>query len=220
MAIDHMDVATAFLNPEVDDPDLFMEIPEGWDSGDVSESGTGMAAGSIVRLNKALYGLKQAPRLWYKDIDGFLVKSLNFAQSNADPNLYIHGQGNMRVLLLLYVGDMSIAYPSTAATIAKEIKRSLAEKYKVTNLGMAEQFLGIEINTETSGKQAHKEISLGQKAFITSVLKRFGMENAHGAATPMATDIKLDEAEKHGAREVHPAEYQAIVGSLIEFYGT
>ena len=60
----------------------------------------------------------------------------------------------MRVLLLLYVGDVSIAYPSTAATIAKEIKRSLAEKYKVTNLGTAKRFLGIEISTETSGKQA------------------------------------------------------------------
>ena len=30
----------------------------------------------------------------------------------------------------------------------------------------------------------------------------------------MATDVKL-EAEKHEAREVHPAEYQAIVGSLM-----
>ena len=27
-----MDVVTAFLNPEVDDPDLYMAIPEGWDS--------------------------------------------------------------------------------------------------------------------------------------------------------------------------------------------
>ena len=89
----------------------------------------------------------------------------------------------MRVLLLLYVDDMSIAYPGTAATIAKETKRRLAEKYKVTNLGTAKQFLGIEISSETSGKQAQKEISLCQKAYITSVLKRFGMGNSHGAAT-------------------------------------
>ena len=27
-----MDVVTAFLNPEVDDPDLYMAIPERWDS--------------------------------------------------------------------------------------------------------------------------------------------------------------------------------------------
>ena len=29
LSIDHMDVETAFLNPEVDDPDLYMAIPEG-----------------------------------------------------------------------------------------------------------------------------------------------------------------------------------------------
>ena len=70
---------------------------------------------------------------------------------------YMHGQGNMRVLLLLYVDDMSIAYPSTAATTAGETKRRLAEKYKATNLGTARQLPGIEIET-------CKEISLGQKA--------------------------------------------------------
>ena len=32
LSIDHMDVVTAFLNPEVDDPDQYMAIPEGWDS--------------------------------------------------------------------------------------------------------------------------------------------------------------------------------------------
>ena len=63
MAIDLMDVVTDFLNPEVDDPDLFMEIPGGWDSGDASDSGTSIAAGSIVRLNKAPCGLERAPRL-------------------------------------------------------------------------------------------------------------------------------------------------------------
>ena len=200
LAIDHMDVVTASLNPEVDDPDLMMEIPEGRDSGDVSGSGTGLAADSIVRLNKALYGLKQAPQLWYKDIDGFLVQSLDFTQSNADPNLYIHGQGDIRVLLLLYVDDMSIAYPSKAAAIAKEIKRKLAEKYKVTNLGTTKQFLGIEINSEINSETS-KQISLGQKAYITSVLKRFDMENAYGTATSMATHIKPNETEKLGARE-------------------
>ena len=120
----------------------------------------------------------------------------------------------MRILLLFYVDDMSIAYPGTAVTIAKEIKRRLAEKYKVTNLGTAKQFLGIEISTETSGKQAAEEISLGQKAYITSVLKRFGMENAHGAATPMATDVKLDEAEKHGASARNTTRYIYIVRSV------
>lgn len=73
MAIGHVDVSTAFLNPEADVPDQPTGIPEGWYSDDASEPGTGIAAGSVVRLGKALYGLKQSPRLWHKDIDDFLV---------------------------------------------------------------------------------------------------------------------------------------------------
>ena len=97
LAIDHLDVVTAFLNPHVDDQELYMEIPNGWDSGDC-DCGNGITAGAIVRLNKALYSLNQLPRLWYKDIDGFL-RSLGFIQSHPDRNLYIYGAGPSRVCL-------------------------------------------------------------------------------------------------------------------------
>ena len=33
LAINHLDV-TAFLNPHVDDPELYIELPNGWDSAD------------------------------------------------------------------------------------------------------------------------------------------------------------------------------------------
>ena len=131
LSIDHMEAVTAFLNPEVDNPDLYRAIPEGWDSSSGGNDGTGdrnsggndstggrssseFSAGSIVRLRKALYGLKQAPRLWYKAIDEFL-RSLEFVQSHADRNVYIHGKANTRMLLLLYVDDISLAYPRTEA---------------------------------------------------------------------------------------------------------
>jgi hypothetical protein len=47
--IDHLDVVTAFLNPDVDDDTLFMELAEAW----LNEMRI-----SVVRLRKALYGLK------------------------------------------------------------------------------------------------------------------------------------------------------------------
>jgi len=55
---DHLDVVTAFLNPEIDKV-VFTELPEGIDW--LSKSNT-LRTG-FLRLNKALYGLKQAPRL-------------------------------------------------------------------------------------------------------------------------------------------------------------
>ena len=60
LTINHFDVVTAFVNPHVDDPGLYMEIANVWDSGDGDcDSGNGITAGAIVRLNKALYGPKQ-----------------------------------------------------------------------------------------------------------------------------------------------------------------
>jgi len=83
------------------------------------------------------------------------------------------------MLLLLYVDDMLLAYGPSAAKEAEEIKTALAATYKITNLGTARQFLGIKIHYENDG------ISLGQRMFIDNILKRFHMEAAHGAATPL-----------------------------------
>ena len=47
---------------------------------------------TIDNLKKASYGLKTATRLWNKTINAFL--SLEFKQSEADPDLYIHDKGN------------------------------------------------------------------------------------------------------------------------------
>ena len=197
--IDHLDVVTAFFNPDVDDDPLFIDLPEG------RPDNTRI---SVVQLRKALYGLKQAPHLWYRHINAFLL-SLGFIQSEADPNLYIRNNGKR--LLPLYVDDMLLAYTPTAAKEADEIKMALAATYKITNLGTAHQFLGIEIHYKTDGS-----ICLGQRVFIDTILKRFHMEAAHGAATPLDNKVKLDLAEEEGEREgeVDPKLYQAIVGSL------
>jgi len=51
--INHLDVVTTFLNPEVNDDDIYITLPEGWQEGL-------KAPAIVVRLKKALYGLTQA----------------------------------------------------------------------------------------------------------------------------------------------------------------
>jgi len=51
--INQLDVVTAFLNPEVDEDDIYMMLPKGW-----LEALNVLAI--VVRLKTALYGLKQA----------------------------------------------------------------------------------------------------------------------------------------------------------------
>jgi len=185
--MDHLDVVTAFLNPEIDDDDIYMTLLEGWSEGLNAHK-------IIVRLRKALYGLEQAPRLWHDDINAFLL-SLGFTQCSADPNLYLRSDG---ILILLYVDDISMSYLQTATKAAIEVKAKLSEKYKITNLGPARQFLGIEIHRGEIGTR----ISLGQIAYITTILRWFGMEHTHGVSTPMDPNRKLDLADDRGEKEL------------------
>ena len=163
-------MVTAFLNPKVDEHDIYMTLPEGWPEGLKTDT-------IIVRLKKALYGLKQAPRLWHNDINTFLL-SLEFTQSQANPNLYLRRDG---ILMLLYVDDITMLYPKVTNKAAIKVKARLLEKYKITNLGPAHQFLRIKIHR----KEHITGIRLGQKDFITTILKRFNKPNAHDVSTPM-----------------------------------
>jgi len=172
--MDHLDVVAAFLNPEIDDADIYMTLPEGLPEG--------LNAPKImVRLRNALNGLEQAPQLWHDDIDAFLL-CVGFTQYSADPNLYHRSDG---ILILLYVDDISMSYPQAAAKAAIEVKAKLPEKYKITKRGLAGQFLGIEIHRDEVGTG----IGLSQKAYITRILRRFGMEQTHGVSTPMDPNI-------------------------------
>jgi len=114
--VDHMDVVTRFPNPKINCDNIHMETPPRieWLERQIPD-------GSMLVLQKALYRLQQAPRLWYEDINGYL-QSIGFHQSAEDPNLYLQP----KVLLILYVDDLLIAYDGTDGK-GHEIKRLLQE---------------------------------------------------------------------------------------------
>jgi hypothetical protein len=92
-----------------------------------------------------------------------------------------------------------------------EVKARLYDKFKITNLTLARQFLGIEIHHKVNGP----DICLGQKAFITMILKWFNMQNAHDVSTPMDPNVKLDLAQDQGEKELKYIKgYQAIIELL------
>jgi hypothetical protein len=131
--LDHLDEVTALLNPKIDD-DIYMTLPEGWPESLNTPK-------IIVTLRKALYGIKQAPQLWHDDNDAFLL-TLECTQSTANP--YINLPSDV-VLILLYVNNISMSYPEGAAKAAMPVEAKLSEIYKVTNLRLPRQYLGIGI---------------------------------------------------------------------------
>ena len=75
---DYLNVIKASLNFEVNEK-VYMELPER-----ISEA----SYNTIDNFKKASYGLKTATWLWDKTINA--VFSLEFKQSEADPDLYIY----------------------------------------------------------------------------------------------------------------------------------
>lgn len=196
-AVDHLDVVTAFLNPKIDCNNVYMSLPPGLDWLD-----SRFVNLVVVRLLKALSGLKQAPRLWYEEINAFLI-SIGLRQSPTDPNLYI----NPGILLLLYEDNIILAH--TLPSGGESVKQKLLRKYRMSNLGAARRFLGIEITQETEG------ISLSQKEYIQRVLRRFRMESCHPALSPLDPNVRLNNPLGEDKQITDSRQYLSIVGSLM-----
>lgn len=196
--IGHMDVVTAFLNPKIDRDNIYMTLPLGMEWID-SRTKTRM----VVRLLKALYGLKQAPRLWYEEINSFLL-SIGFAQSNMDLNLYLM----TGAILLLYVDDLLIFYTSLDHQAGDRVKDQLRSKYRMTDLGLARRFLGLEID------QNAETITLGQQHYINTIIRRFRVSTASDAPSPMDLNVQLENIECEDMK-VDRKLYLSIVGLLM-----
>jgi hypothetical protein len=137
--------------------------------------------------------------------------SLEFRQSQADPNLYLFSNG---IMMLLYLSDISILYQKDATKAVIKVTGRLSEKYKFTNHGLARQFIGIEIHAEAN--RTSTGISRCQTAIITTIVKPFNLWNAHDVSSPMGPNLMIDFAEDREEKELtNIKRFQAIVGSLM-----
>ena len=73
-----MDIKNTYLAGELEEQDLYMQVPKGLNAG-----------GKICRLNKGLYGLKQAGRVWNKAIKKTL-SNMGFYSIDRDSNVFVN----------------------------------------------------------------------------------------------------------------------------------
>jgi len=113
------------------------------------------------------------------------------------------------VRVLLYVDDLLISYSKKNQQDGEEVKQQLRTKYKMTGLGKAKQFLGLEITRTMDGG-----IQLGQQNYIKGIIKRFRMEEARGVTSSMDPNVRLEDdvcEDKPANKLLH----LSTVGSLI-----
>ena len=90
--------------------------------------------------------MKQAPRAWYSRIDSYLTEN-GFHRSESEPTLYtkVNEQGKMLIVYLyddlIFTGDYGIA----------DFKTVMESEFEITDLGLMNFFLGIEVQQSKSG---------------------------------------------------------------------
>ena len=99
---------------------------------------------------------------------------------------------------------------SKSETRLAEVKKSLATKFDIKDLGGLHHFLGMKVIQDETARK----VCFGQQAYTEKLLKVFGMEKANPVATPVDTSNKLVKATE-SEECVHQQEYQSAVGSLL-----
>ena len=196
---EQMDIVTAFLYDFLEEL-VYVTQPEGFIAN----------PGLVCQLIKALYGLKQSPRVWYGIIKEFL-KSLGFNPTASDDCVYV--SKNKKMYVAIYVDNLLII--GADMEIIKHIKKKLGERFKMTDLGAAQHYLGIEI-IKSEGPTG--PILLRQTTFLTKVLERFNMHKCKVSDTPMEPGLLNTLMPAKAGQKAHPDTvywYGSAVGSLM-----
>ena len=110
--------------------------------------------------------------------------------------------------MILYIDDFKVYCPYNATT--EWFKTEFAKVYKIKDLGVASNYLGMEIE-QTDGM-----IKVTQKWYIKYMLDKFGMTNCKAAKTPMEERIQLTKAPKDYVADLTDLKlYQQLEGTLM-----
>lgn len=137
LVVETMDVVTAFLQSRVEE-DVYVRQAAGYD---IMDEETGLPY--VMKLKKSLYGLKQSPRNFGTTFAKG-IKEIGFIPTRSDTCLYVYGTGTTYAVMCVYVDDCTLAGQTTA--VVQDLKRQLADKFRMTDGGPATLLLGMEIS--------------------------------------------------------------------------
>ena len=197
-----VDISHAYLNGTLEE-EIYMTQPEGFEVGGPDH---------VCKLVKSLYGLKQAGRVWNKTLHSAL-SSMGFNRVQSDHGLYIYFRDDVRLLMPVFVDDITLACNDGAKI--DSVIQELSQHFKLRDLGPTTQLLGIEIHRDRPNRQ----LSISQSQFISNLIQEHGLSDSKPVTTPLNPGTRLstsmcpqNDAE---ALEMQQYPYISVVGSLM-----
>jgi hypothetical protein len=200
MHVKQLDVKNAFLYGDLEETEIYMQQPEGYEDG----------TSRVCHLIKSLYGLKQAPLVWYENLESFLLAQ-GWLTCDSDWALFRTGSDDKACWLLLYVDDILIF--SKSLEEVTEAMNLLISQYNMHEEKL-QKYLGINIAIDKS----NEKIELGLTRYVKAVQTRYNIEEgSRQLHVPLTLDPNLEEFEDGRASmsKTDIKDYQARVGSLM-----
>jgi hypothetical protein len=137
-------------------------------------------------------------------MDSYLL-SQNFMRCKSDPNVYMLRTSDSLLLIVLYVDDLLITGDSCSTIV--ETKAALHNTFSMTDMGLLNYFLGLEISQKESG------VTISQSKYAIDLLVRFHMSDCKPATTPFLSGVKLEDEKDSPLADC--TLYRQLVGSLL-----
>eukprot|EP01018_Ginkgo_biloba_P038382 Gb_02966 [translate_table: standard] len=109
------------------------------------------------------------------------------------------------MIVCIYVDNL--IYTGNNENMLREFSVAMKSEFEMTDLGLMNYFLGIEVTQNSDGT------FISQEKYANDILKRFRMQNSKATITPIAMGVKLSKEDE--SRKVDSTLYKSLVGSLM-----
>jgi len=205
-----IDFKQAFLQADVANPDLYIELPDLPFELEGAGCGPGKGKGMVGRLNKALYGLRDSPRLWAIHLRKFLTSDVVGVQLlTSDRNVFKWSFQGETLMGCIHVDDVLLA-PSGDA-IRLEFLRRVKSCYNITGGdGLVKKFCGYEFRYDATAQT----ITMHQESFVRAVLDKYETVGVKPMDTPMLVGATPLEPWTGVATDRQAFDYAMFIGDL------
>ena len=202
--IEHIDVKSAYLNALLKE-EIYIKPPCG-----ILKSGQ---EGRVLRLLKGLYGLKQAGRGWYLEMSKVLMRDMGFKRSCIDHSVFYKKEGHEHTIVAVTTDNMVVT--SRGKLEAMKFKSNVRQHWEITDHGPIQWFLGFEIKRNRESRM----ISINQRAYIESMVEKFGLTSAKPVLTPMEPNAQFTTQQSLSAlnqtARMQGVPYSEAIGSIL-----
>ena len=140
------------------------------------------------------------------------LESMGFKQTYSDAALYIFVRGNVRIILPVFVDNMTFALKSLPAI--KEAITDLHGHFKLRDLGPTTELLGIKIDRN----HTNCSLTISQLQYWAEMLACYGMADSKPVSTPMTLGLCLSHEQSPRTMEerafMESVDHGGTIGSL------